>query len=238
MIDLHTHVLPNIDDGSSSLEASLQMVLAADQMGVRTIVCTPHYEVHGHYQVSNEQMDAALTRLQAALSNHPHGVNLCLGHELYYHPSIIERLRQGELRTLAGSRYVLLEFSTSYFDYDLDDILYTYGLYGYRVIVAHVERYPIFEERTLTWLRAEGALFQINAETLLSVKHQRKALAWLKSGLLSFVSSDVHEGRPNRLQEAYTFVSKKLGKQYAEAIFITHPQRVIDNEEWPDPRRG
>lgn len=238
MIDLHTHVLPNIDDGSSSLEASLQMVLTADQMGVRTIVCTPHYEVHGHYQVSNEQMDAALKRLQAALDQHPHQVTLHPGHELYYHPSLLERLRQGEVRTLAGSRYVLLEFSTSLFDYELDEILYAYGLYGYQVIVAHVERYPIFEERTLTMLRSQGALFQINAETLVSSKYQRKALAWLKSGLLSFVSSDVHEGRTNRLHEAYALVAKKLGKHYAEAIFVTHPQRVIENEAWPDSRKG
>lgn len=234
MIDLHAHVLPNIDDGSSSLEASIQMVLAADHMGVRTIVCTPHYEVHGRYQVSKEQMDTALSRLQAALQPYPHTVTLQLGHELYYHPSMLERIRQGEVRTLAGSRYVLLEFSTSFFDYDLEEIIYSYGLYGYRVIVAHVERYPIFEEATLKLLRAQGALFQVNAETVCSSKHQRKILAWLKSGLLSLVSSDVHEGRANRLQEAYRLVTKKLGKTTADQIFITHPQRILDNCVWED----
>ena len=238
MIDIHTHILPNIDDGSQSLEASIQMVREAAAMGVRHLICTPHYEVHGRYAVTKEQMEVALARLQTAMAPLHVNLQLHLGHELYYHTSILERLRRGELRTLAESHYVLLEFSTTFWEYDLNEIIYAFGLYGYQIIVAHVERYAIYDEKNLRLFRTRGALFQINAETLLGSRSQRQALSLLKKDLVSFVSSDVHEHRPSRMKEAYELVQKKLGKAKAEQIFVVHPQRILDHQVWEIEWRG
>lgn len=207
MFDIHTHVIPNVDDGSPNLETSIAMVKHEIAIGVDTIYCTPHHIYH-RYEKSVEEIKKAFQTLKEAVEKEKLPVKLYLGQEICYthREDILGMLKAGKLLTLNNTNRVLLEFSFTREPEDLLDILYNFSINGYEVIIAHIERYEWISYDKVVALINEGAKIQINSNSYLGLttwKEKRFVKKLLKKGLVDYVASDTHSFRPSTLDKSY-----------------------------------
>ena len=206
MIDIHTHVIPFVDDGSKSLEDSITMIKNEIDQGVTEIICTPHH-IYNRYMKSTEEISRNFNLLNEEIKKQNLPIKLFLGQEICYttKEDLYGMLERKELFTLKGSDIILLEFSFTHKPEDLGDIIYNFKVKGFRVIIAHVERYDWITVDIVKQFINEGAYIQVNANSILGVegfkqKHFTKKI--IKQGLVDFVASDTHSFRPSRLNEA------------------------------------
>ena len=111
-IDMHCHVLPAVDDGARDMDTSIRILELAYAEGIRGIIATPHYH-GGHYETTPEEIRSRLDSLRAIAAEKFEDLQIYAGNEIYYYQSVIEWLNDGQVLTLAGSHYVLLEFVQS-----------------------------------------------------------------------------------------------------------------------------
>ena len=142
MIDIHSHLVPGVDDGSQSLEESLALLKQAEEDGITELITTPHFMKNGEYRVKASELVKRFNELKQA---YPGSIKLHLGNELYIHPELPELLEQGEILTLAESNTILIEFPFQDYKNDYDEILYELSL-KHRIIIAHPERYHYVQE--------------------------------------------------------------------------------------------
>ncbi len=195
MIDFHTHILPQIDDGAKTPETSEQMLQMEISQGVKTVVLTPHYYgKHSSPKRFLEKREKAFERLNAYL---PMGIEVKKGAEVHF--TGVNMPDFEELATLAieGTKYILLEFPfttvwhSGLFE-KLDDFIYETGC---TPIIAHVERYREVQKKPalLKRLTDLGCLLQVNAPAFLD-KHEKKlAFALLKRGMVDCLGTDTHD---------------------------------------------
>ena len=212
MVDIHTHVIPFVDDGSPDLETSLEMIKHEIAIGVDTIICTPHHVYH-RYEKSVEEIKKNFQLLKEAVEKENLPIKLYLGQEICYthREDTISLLKEGKLLTLNNSNKVLLEFSFIREPEDLLDIIYNFGVNGYEVIVAHVERYEWITYQKVEDLRMEGAKIQINSNSYLGMTSFKEKLftkKLLKHGLVDYVASDTHSFRPSTLDKSFKKIKK------------------------------
>ena len=212
MVDIHTHVIPYVDDGSPNLETSIAMIKHEISIGVDTIICTPHHIFH-RYEKSVKEIKKNFQLLKEAVEKENLQVKLLLGQEICYthREDTLSMLKEGKLLTLNNTNRVLLEFSFAREPEDLLDIIYNFSVNGYEVIVAHVERYEWITLDKVKELRSEGALIQINSNSYLGLttwKEKRFTKKLLKLDLVDFVASDTHSFRPSTLDKSYKKIKK------------------------------
>ena len=207
MIDIHTHVIPNVDDGSPNLETSIAMIKHEISIGVDTIYCTPHHIYH-RYEKTVEEIKKNFLLLKEAVEKENLPVKLYLGQEICYthREDTIAMLERGELLTLNNTKRVLLEFSFTREPEDISDVIYNFGVHGYEIIIAHVERYEWMTIDKVKALRSEGALIQINSNSYLGLsswKEKRMTRKLIKLNLVDFVASDTHSFRASTLDKSF-----------------------------------
>ena len=207
MVDIHTHVIPYVDDGSPNLETSIAMIKHEISIGVDAIICTPHHIYH-RYEKSVEEIKSNFRLLKEAVEKENLPIKLYLGQEICYshHEDIIKMLQEGKLLTLNNTNRVLLEFSFTREPEDILDIIYNFSIHGYEVIIAHVERYEWMTLDKVIALKGEGALIQINSNSYLGLttwKEKRFTKLLLKKGLVNYVASDTHSFRPSTLDKSF-----------------------------------
>ena len=213
MIDIHTHIIPCVDDGSPSLEESMKMIRHEIDIGVDTIICTPHH-IYGKYEKSVEEIKEQYNLLVKEVEKEKLPVTLLLGQEICYthREDQIRMLKEGKLLTLNNTNKVLLEFSFTREPEDLTEVIYNFSVNGYQVIVAHVERYEWITYNKVLSLRSEGALIQINSNSYLGLatwKEKRFTRKLVKKNLVDFVASDTHSFRPSTLNIAFNKIKQK-----------------------------
>ncbi len=234
--DIHCHVLPHVDDGAKDTKTAIEMLSFMYEEGIDRVIFTPHY--HGGYM----ETDIRTVREQfervkdiASESGKAAFLELFLGNEIYYYPSIIQWLEEGRVLTLAGSDYVLLEFGFTMDKRSIIEGVANVANSGYIPIVAHVERY---EEITKDISAADeiinaGGLIQINAEALYS-GHRIKSFAkkLLKRDMVHFVATDAHnmDERAPIISDAAEYISKHYGEECSQRLLVDNPDRVINNE--------
>lgn len=235
MIDLHSHILPGLDDGARDLQEAVQMASLAAQSGVKAVVATPHC-VYGDAQMVAE----AFTLLQQALKRERIPVALFMGMEIYGTWETAELLLTGELATLNGSRYPLIEFA---FESDGEEETGILGMLlksGYRPVVAHPERYAYVQrdpERINLW-QEMGCLFQVNRGSLLGrfgSSAQSMALALVDRGFASVIASDAHSAvmRTPWMADAKQLLLENFHPSAFKALLQENPLRIIKNEPMP-----
>ena len=207
MFDIHTHNIPYVDDGSSSLEESINMIKHEIDIGVTDIICTPHHIFH-RYETTVEVIKERFNFLKEEVEKLNLPIKLYLGQEICYthREDIISMLKNGTLLTLNNTNRVLLEFSFTREPEDILDVIYNFNINGYEVIIAHVERYEWMTLDKVVALRNEGALIQINSNSYLGLttwKEKRFVKKLLKHNLVDFVASDTHSFRPSTLDKSY-----------------------------------
>ena len=227
MIDIHAHILPLVDDGSASLEQSLQMLKGCAEQGVTDVILTPH--CRAHYNESADSLRKSFGEFAKVVSENGINVNLYLGQEVFINKHVKQKLQDGEHLTLNGSKYLLLE--PDYVECEITEAVYELTHIGYIPIVAHVERFPYITEQDVVEIKELGGLIQVNASALFCNDFRtdkKRAKKFLKAGLVDFVASDIHSNRENYMQKAYKYVKSKYGIKYADAVFILNAKKIIE----------
>ncbi len=231
MIDIHNHVLYGVDDGPETIEESVQILQDAKAQGIHTIICTPHYR-YGMFPYPEESIAEHFLKLREA--SKAMGIRLELGCEYHVNSSMAEYFNEGRCCPLAGSRYLLAEYSFeteySYIRESCTELLRN----GYIPVIAHMERYRCFQKKPyLTSELSEfGVLLQVNADSVLGMDTRAvKKLCHilLKEECVDIIASDCHNNRERRcrMQECREYVSEKYGGDYAKLLFEDNPGIIL-----------
>ena len=227
MIDIHAHVLPGVDDGSSSLESSLKMIKESYQQGVTDIICTPHYR--DQYKSTIAELRFALGDLKTNLDI---PVNLYLGQEFFINRNYKKDLLEKKAESMNGTDFLLVEFPFND-EIDIADLIYELKTLSYKPIVAHIERYSYATLSVAEEVKSLGGLIQVNADSIVgkNKRHYKKFIKQLfTNDLVDFVASDIHEQRHNYMQKAREEVAKKYGEDVAERAFKLNAQKIIKGQ--------
>lgn len=235
MIDLHSHILPELDDGSQSLEESLAMARLAVRSGVTVMVATPHCADDRAKEVA-----AAWRLLREALRDTGIPLKLCLGMEIFGTPDTVRLLRAKRLFPLNGSRYPLIEFSFRSTGEEETRILRQVIRSGYRPLVAHPERYPYVRENPELinlWVRM-GCLLQVNRGSLMGrfgYGPQWMAEELMERGFVTAVATDAHspQVRTPWMKDVQELLTQEYSPQLARRLLLSNPYRILKNEPLP-----
>ena len=234
MIDIHSHLLFGIDDGSRSIEESIYIINKLSKIGYTDIILTPHFINGSSYMSSRENNLELLKKLKVGLIKYKVPVNLYLGNEIYIDSEIIDLFKKGIISSLNNSKYLLIELPMSgeneiYYDVFLDLINM-----GYKVILAHPERYISFQKdfNKVYELKELGVLFQCNVGSILgdygsNAKKTIKRL--LKEHLITFMGTDIHHKKENYMfvENAKKKFRKYLTDKEIEDIFENNPRKYL-----------
>ena len=167
-MDMHTHILPGVDDGSQYMEQTENMLRMAYEEGIRVIVATPHYGIRNPGLTLSKAKEA-LAETQKRADEITPGLRLILGSELFYSDGIIETLARGEAPTIGGTSYALVEFSTRDSRDRIEQCIREMTWQGYRPIIAHLERYKCLEGNieAVRDLVDRGVAVQINCRSFM-----------------------------------------------------------------------
>ncbi len=218
MIDMHSHILPQMDDGSKSVEMSMEMLARLGEQGVDIVVATPHFlaakDSPENFLRRREEAFAMLDRDEAALPR------ILLGAEVAYFDGMSRSGELGKL-CLGDSRLVLVEMPHGEWSRrmvaEVCDIPVQLGL---QPVLAHVDRYRAQFDRYRRQLAEQGVLFQFNADVLAGFWSRRWALGLLRRGELHMMGSDCHnlDKRPPKMDQAARIIKKHLGADALENI--------------------
>ncbi|UOG92051.1 MAG: capsular biosynthesis protein [Candidatus Thiothrix sulfatifontis] len=236
MIDLHSHILPGLCDGSKNLETSLAMARIAVADGTTHLACTPHI-YPGIYHNSTSTIVPALHHLQAALDEAEIRLTLIAGADVHMVPEVMMGLHNGDIPTLHGSRYFLLEPSHHVPVPGFLEQIENFINAGYVPLITHPERLRWLDDHYQDFVAAaqQGAWIQITAGAI-SGKFGNKAKQWsermLQEGIVHIIASDAHgtERRPPILSEGIAAAIDMTGDE-AEIMrmVMERPQAVLDN---------
>jgi protein-tyrosine phosphatase len=235
MIDLHTHILPGIDDGVREEDEAVAFARMAQEDGIRTIVATPHCK-EGVYFNTNKEIFPAVERLRKRLSEESVDVELLPGAEVHICPDLVERIRSGLAPTIADNgKTLLLELSLSQPPVELPELLFQLKLAGIVVLFAHPERIRYFRDDVSRYeqLVQMGAWGQLTSGSLLGKfgrDIQKLSEDMLVGGLVHVLASDAHNirGRPPLIHESMRRAAELVGEEYANAMVTLAPQALLE----------
>jgi protein-tyrosine phosphatase len=248
LIDLHTHLLPGVDDGAENLASAVAMAQMARGDGVTTIVATPHRNPWA-YCAEPEHAQQLLASVREACRAAGCDVELLLGGEAYIAPDLPDQLRRGIALTLNDSRYLLIEWPVDLYPAYSDRVIFELQVRGIVPIIAHAERYRVAQRNVhfLVPLIERGVVVQVTAGSLLGEAGpvtQRVAETMLVENLVHVLASDSHSvtRRPPVLSAARDRAAEVIGVERARALVEAVPRAILDNRPLslpsPSPNRG
>lgn len=239
MTDIHSHILPGLDDGSESIDESIDMLFIAADSGVSSIVATPHCNIPGEYEnYASPELDEAFFRLNSEARRAGVPIKLLLGMEVFATHDLPELLKAGRVRTLNDTKYFLTEFSFGEDPYFCQEVLRRCTSLGFTPVVAHPERYVFIQDDPQTafeWC-VSGCALQINKGSLLGrFGHRAQVTAELliDHGLAACVASDAHGSvsRTPHMAEIREYLIENLGEEYARLLLRENPSRMLSGKE-------
>ena len=233
MVDIHCHILPQVDDGAWDMEAAVAMARIAPDCGVKKIITTPHFKGEPRALEAVGLIQHQLRLLRSRLKRENVEVELLPGAEVLCVPQTLELARTGRLPTLSTGRYVLTEI---YFDAGagfMDETLEALRKYGYLPVVAHPERYGAVQrdpELAARWFH-RGIVLQVNKGSVLGAFGRRAgetAVRLLHRGHVHIIASDAHspERRTPDLTAVREWALENLGREYTKILLEENPHRI------------
>jgi len=228
LIDTHIHMVPGVDDGARDMDMAIQMLHLAKNEGVNEMILTPHFNSPRY---DNRSVMANYNMLKDYIQTNKIDFEIHLGNEIYLSEEDIAAIVTGQAYTMASSRYLLIELPFHQFYPFHEMMIHDLLENGYRIILAHVERYQIFEDKLqlLQEFVKKGIYCQITADYIINKKTRKRAFKLIKSGLIHIVASDGHNiaTRPPFMKAAYDIVYKTFGRECAQFLFVENPKLVI-----------
>lgn len=232
-LDIHTHILPGIDDGSRNIEMTKAMLQAEYEQGVRTIIATPHNYPKEPRQ-ENEKVLELCAQVDALAQQIDKDFHVLAGNEVFYREGILRGIEDGNILTMADSRYILLEFhpnaSWSQVNKGVREIVEG----GYAPIVAHVERVGTLVRHLerIDELIGMGAYIQSNCESMMGGrfdKGSRRQRELIKNGMIHFLGSDCHNmgERAPVMDDCVKKLYKYLPQEAVDRLVYQNPDTFL-----------
>lgn len=196
VVDVHSHIIPGIDDGASTLDESISMLRRLEKMGYKKVITTPHV-MHDYYRNTPENIQQGLEVIRGAAQSENITLEIDAAAEYYCDEFFLELIQEGKLLTF-GDRYVLFEFSFYTQPQIADQAIFEMQAKGYRPVLAHFERYPYFYDKREKWIhhfKDKGVFLQMNLLSLAGRynKEIQKQAEWMvDQGFPDFVGTDSH----------------------------------------------
>ena len=233
MIDIHSHILNNIDDGSKDIEMSISMLKKAELSGTTDIIATPHF-MRGRFEVEYNEVLNRVENLKKISRDNNIDINIYAGQEVYYSRNILEYYSDKMIGTINNTRYMLIEFPMLEFNIEeAINTLYELQIRGIVPIIAHPERYKQFIKNPsqINLLIKEGMLFQVNAGSIngdFGRDVKKTAIKYLNNNIYSFIGSDAHrdKGRNTDIKNVIEILEYNQRKS-----FINNGKAMLKNEE-------
>lgn len=239
MIDCHSHVLFDIDDGCKSIEDSVETIKNLKKIGFDKIILTPHYIKGSNYVKNNSDKKQRLDVLRKRLIEENIDIDLFLGNEVYITEDINDLVMSKEITTLNKSRYILIEFPLYNKVNNVEDYIYELKLKGYIPVIAHPERYSYFQKnyKEVDKLYESKVLFQSNYGSIMGNygKEAQKLITYLlKKDMVTFMATDVHR-KNSSLFDNFGVIKKKIqliiGEEKFKKLSNDNILKVINDEE-------
>lgn len=250
MIDMHNHVLIDVDDGPGTTKDAIALIRQAVDNGITDIIATPHHR-NNYYNTRASVVTEKLNELQTVLKNEKLNIRVHPGQEIRIHGDLLQELQSGESLTLNDTQYVLVEFPFTEYPGYSEILLFDLLMAGYIPIIAHPERCKPFMQSSdrLFNLVEKGAFAQLTASSVTGKmgKHLKKSsLKMIENNLIHLIASDAHEvvTRPFAIKEAYDVITSELGMEYTDRLkrnagkvlngddLITKPPNKIDTSRF------
>ena len=241
MIDLHSHIVFDVDDGPKSIDDSRALLEEAYAQGVRTIVSTSHRR-KGMFETPEDKIATNFKAVQDIAQDIAPDLRILYGAEIYYTSDALKKLENQQIPQLNGTRYALIEFSMNTPYREIHNALTNVLMLGITPVIAHIERYDALgnNEKRVKELINMGCYTQVNSSSILKPKlfgdtykfMKKRARYFLERDLVHLVASDMHnlDSRPPYMREAYEIVSKKYGLDKARELFMLNPEKIIKDQ--------
>ena len=233
IIDIHSHILPKIDDGSLNLNMTYNMLKKYSKEGTKNIVATPHYCI-GYVEVPLRKVKAMVRMLNKLAVKKGIDVVIYPGQEVYLTEKIIDDYNSKRIGTINNSRYMLIEFNMFEFDCNILSYIYELRLRGVVPIIAHPERYiPVVQNPCIiNDLINEGCLFQLDSESIegkFGWKIKKTAEILINNKIYNFIGSDAHNDKKKMIgiNNSLKLINKK--NEFYKNVFSTSCEHLIEN---------
>ena len=236
MIDIHSHILPNIDDGARSIEETFNMIKEAKNVGFDVIVSTSHY-MEGYYETNVPEREVWVNAIYENLQAKNIDINLFLGNEIYMSDNIIKLLEDRKASTINDTSYVLFELPLNIEPLNLYDTIYELQQYKLVPILAHPERYSFVqrEPELIYDLVEKGVLMQANYGSIIGQygkKAQMIVKKFFEGNMIHLLGSDVH--RQNtiypKIPQILSELNGLIGEEKLKELTEINPRLVIQNK--------
>ena len=238
MIDIHSHILPDIDDGSDSLETSIHIVEKMARLGFQYMVATPHYITGSSFKCNNEKKSSLIKELQQELDKRNIPVTIFLGNEVYIDHDILSLIDKKEIAVINENKYLLIELPRNGKINDLNELIFTLRTRDIVPIIAHPERYICLQQNLsfIDDIVSHGALLQVNFESIngkYGKDAKKLALYLLKHKKLHFLASDIHH-EDSEFYSNFSSLKKEIikliGKEKFEEVTFLNQAKVLKGE--------
>ena len=236
MIDFHSHILPNIDDGARSIEETFNLIQEAKNVGFDAIISTSHY-MENYYETDTPEREVWINAIYENLQAKNNNIKLYLGNEIYLSENIIKLLEEGKASTINDTSYVLFEMPLNVEPLNLYDIVYEMMQYKLVPILAHPERYSFVQKdpQLIYDLIQKGVLMQGNYGSIIGQYGEKAQIIikkFLKNNMIHFLGTDVH--RQNtiypRIPECLSEINSLIGEEKLEELSTTNPSLALKNK--------
>lgn len=244
MIDIHTHILPSIDDGANNIEESIEIIKKASLNGVTDIILTPHFIMGSYYNANNQDKKKLITKLKRLIKKENIPINIYIGNEVYVENNMLELKKDGYIATLNNSKYLLFElpFTDSY--NGLEDILFDLNCKKITGIIAHPERYSSVKNNPsiiYDWIE-RGALLQCNIGSFFGKygkRAKKTAILLLKHRAISFIASDIHRETSvtyDKINKLKKMMRKYITEDEINDLFVNNAKKIIEKDIIDKPK--
>ncbi|MDO5557388.1 MAG: capsular biosynthesis protein [Clostridia bacterium] len=235
MVDIHSHIIPKVDDGAKEEKETLLILKQAQKAGFTDIICTPHYRQE--YKKSQDEIKKVLENIKADIENY--NIRIHLGREVYISEDILELLKDNKIGTLANSRYMLIELPFENKIVNISQISYILKENGIIPILAHPERYDFVKKSPEVSVRKfirNGWLIQCNYGSIIGQygwKSKFVIKKLLKKGYVHFLASDIHQPKTvyNKMPQIIEKLKKLVSKIKFDEITTINGLKILKNEE-------
>ena len=237
MIDFHTHIIPQIDDGSKSVEETFNLIKEAKEAGFDKIISTSHYLIE-KYEEKEEERKVLLNAIEKMANESIGHIQLYLGSEIYVDMNIVEFLKEKKASSINNTRYVLFELPMRREFFAIKEVIYKLLENSYIPIIAHPERYLFVQQNPneLIELIEMGVLFQANYGSFIGIygkEVKKTAKKLIKNDMIHFLGSDVHKQNSiyPQIPKCIQKIKKIISERKFEELSSINPESVLNNEE-------